>query len=187
MPRLALILVTLLLYIGWVLLNWRTGILLVLGLLFGSALADLSLPTLMANIVNLGVAKANVPYIFHTGVFMLAVALGGISCALVASYTSARVALGFARTLRLKIFTRVESYSFHEFDQIGTASLITRTTNDVNQVQQTLSMMLGVLVRAPIMGVGGCGRQHFPFHAADTKRSQTVFITARNSREKCEC
>lgn len=130
-------------------------ILLVLLLLFGSALADLSLPTLMANIVNFGVAKSNVPYIFRTGAFMLAVAMGGIACALVSSYTSARVALGFSRTLRLKIFARVESYSFNEFDKVGTASLITRTTNDVNQVQQSLTMMLGMLVRAPIMGIGG--------------------------------
>jgi ATP-binding cassette subfamily B protein len=134
---------------------YAPNILLVLVLLFGSALADLTLPTLMADIVNLGVAKGNVTYIFHTGAIMLAVAVGGITCALVSSYTAARVALGFSRALRLRIFTRVESYSFNEFDKIGTASLITRTTNDVNQVQQSLIMMLGILVRAPIMGVGG--------------------------------
>jgi ATP-binding cassette subfamily B protein len=134
---------------------YTPNILLVLVLLFGSALADLSLPTLMADIVNFGVAKSNVPYIFRTGALMLAVAVGGITCALISSYTSSRVALGFSRTLRRKIFTRVESYSFNEFDKIGTASLITRTTNDVNQVQQSLTMMLGILVRAPIMGIGG--------------------------------
>jgi ATP-binding cassette, subfamily B, multidrug efflux pump len=127
----------------------------VLVLLFGSALADLSLPTLMANIVDLGVAKSDFPYIYHTGALMLSVAVGGIACALVSSLVSARVALGFARTVRLQVFTRVESFSFYEFDKIGTASLITRTTNDVNQVQQSLIMMLGILVRAPIMGVGG--------------------------------
>jgi ATP-binding cassette, subfamily B, multidrug efflux pump len=131
------------------------NILLVVVLLFGSALADLTLPRLLADIVNLGVVKGDVPHIFRTGGWMLAVALGGILCALVSSFTSSRVALGFSRVLRLKMFARVESYSFNEFDKIGTSSLITRTTNDVNQVQQTASMMLGILVRAPIMGIGG--------------------------------
>ncbi len=130
-------------------------ILLILSLLFCSALADLYLPTLMADIVDLGVAKGDIGYIYKTGTLMLAVALGGIVCSLISSFASSRVALGFSRALRLNLFTRVESYSFNEFDKIGTSSLITRTTSDVHQVQQTLIMMLGILVRAPIMGIGG--------------------------------
>ncbi len=131
------------------------NVLLVLVMLFSSAMADLYLPTLMANIVNIGIVHADMAYILRTGTLMLAVALGGVTCALVGSFNSSRVALGFSRHLRQKLFSRVESYSFKEFDRIGTASLITRTTNDVNQLQRTLTMMLGMFVRAPIMGIGG--------------------------------
>jgi ATP-binding cassette subfamily B protein len=130
-------------------------ILFVLGLLLCSAMADLYLPTLMADIVNKGVVNADIPYILRKGALMLAVAFGGIACAFTSSFNSSRVALGFARTVRSSLFAKVESFSFHEFDKIGTASLITRTTNDVNQVQQMVIMLMSILVRAPIMAVGG--------------------------------
>ncbi len=131
------------------------NMLLIFVMLFTSAMADLYLPALMANIVNIGIVQADMAYILRTGMLMLAVAMGGITCAFIGSYNSSRVALGFSRTLRLHLFRRVEGYSFKEFDRIGAASLITRTTNDVNQVQQTVTMMLGIFVRAPIMGIGG--------------------------------
>lgn len=134
---------------------YTPDIVLVLGLLLGSALADLTLPTLMADIVNVGVAHADVPYMLRTGAVMLSAALAGVVCSLFGSYTASRAALGFSRTLRLEMFTRVERFSLREFDRFGTASLITRTTHDVNQVQQSLLMLLGILVRAPIMGAGG--------------------------------
>jgi len=127
----------------------------VLMLLFGSAMADLYLPTLMADIVNKGVVNADIAYIIKKGAIMLLVAFGGICCAFTASFNSSRVALGFSRIVRSRIFSKVESFSFHEFDRIGSASLITRTTNDVNQVQQTVVMMMSIFVRAPIMAVGG--------------------------------
>lgn len=127
----------------------------VLVLLFGSAMADLYLPTLMADIVNKGVVNADIAYIIRKGAIMLLVALGGVCCAFTASFNSSRVALGFSRIVRSRIFSKVESFSFHEFDRIGSASLITRTTNDVNQVQQTVVMMMSIFVRAPIMAIGG--------------------------------
>jgi len=127
----------------------------VLALMFMGAMADLILPTLMANIVNTGVVNGDIAYIFRTGAFMLLIAFGGISCAVLSSFFSSGVTLGFSKKVRSGIFARVESYSLYEFDRIGTASLVTRTTNDVNQLQASLSMMMSIMVRAPIMCVGG--------------------------------
>lgn len=121
---------------------------------FGT-LADLSLPAIMADIVNNGVIKQDIPYIFHRGGIMLLTALGGILCATLAGFFASRTALGFSRKLRHELFSTISKFSLNEFDQIGTASLITRATNDVTQVQQTLSMMMSIMFRAPIMAVGG--------------------------------
>lgn len=86
---------------------------------------------------------------------MLLVAAGGGACAIGASYFSSRVAMGFGRLLREAVFHQVEHYSMQEIDQIGTASLITRTTNDINQVQQVLFMILRIMIMAPMMCIGG--------------------------------
>jgi len=131
------------------------AILAILLLLFLQAMSDLSLPTLLADIVNKGIAGGDVPYILKIGGLMILIAVFGISCSAAGNYLSSGVALNFSRTLRSGIFAKVESFSLHEFDRAGTASLITRTTNDVTQVQQSLSMMLSIMVRAPIMCVGG--------------------------------
>src|SRR5208337_4471449 len=83
------------------------------------------------------------------------VAVGSSLCSVVGSYLSAVTGVGFGRDIRNLVFTQVESYSLHEFDRAGTASLITRTTNDITQVQNVLVMGLRFLVFAPIMCVGG--------------------------------
>jgi ATP-binding cassette subfamily B multidrug efflux pump len=127
----------------------------VLVCIFLQALAELYLPTLMADIVDVGVVTGNTDYILRVGSLMLLVAVGGAIFAIAASYLSARAATGFGRDLRSRVFARVESYSLSEFDKIGTASLITRTTNDITQVQQLLVVMLRMMVRAPMMGIGG--------------------------------
>jgi ATP-binding cassette subfamily B protein len=127
----------------------------VLSLLFLQAMSDLSLPNLLADIVNKGIASGDVNYILRTGVLMVLIALFGISCSAAGNYISSGVSLSFSRTLRSRIFAKVESFSLHEFDKAGTASLVTRTTNDVTQVQQSVVLMLSMMVRAPIMCVGG--------------------------------
>jgi ATP-binding cassette, subfamily B, multidrug efflux pump len=119
------------------------------------ALIDLSLPTFMAEIVNKGVIKNDIPFIFRTGGLMMAIALAGVICALAAGFLSSRTALSFSRQLRSMIFERAGKFSLNEFDKVGTASLITRTTNDVIQVQQTLIIMLSMMMRAPLMSIGG--------------------------------
>jgi ATP-binding cassette subfamily B multidrug efflux pump len=134
---------------------YRFKILGILLLLFLTAMADLSLPTLLADIVNKGVVSGDVAYILRVGGLMVLIAVFGISCSGAGNYISSGVSLGFSRILRSRIFSKVESFSLHEFDAVGTSSLVTRTINDVTQVQQSLIMMLSIMVRAPIMCVGG--------------------------------
>lgn len=123
--------------------------------LFGQAMAELYLPTLMSDVVNNGMLKGDTSYIYKYGAAMLAVALASGFCAIVSSLLSAIVGVGLGRELRNNIFKRVESYSLHEFDKIGTASLITRTTNDITQVQTVVIMGMRFLIYSPIMCIGG--------------------------------
>ncbi|GCE20532.1 ABC transporter ATP-binding protein [Dictyobacter kobayashii] len=133
--------------------RWYVAIILVLVLL--QSLSDLYLPTLMADIVDTGIVKGDTNYIIRVGGFMLLIAVGGALCTVVASYFSAKTAIGFGRIVRARIFNRVEQFSLHEFDKVGTASLITRTTNDTTQVQQVLIIMLRMMISAPMMCIGG--------------------------------
>ena len=134
---------------------YRMIVVFVLILAFAQSMANLYLPTLMADIVNNGIVKDDIGYIWRTGGLMLLVTIGGTIAAIIGSFYSARVATGFGKILRQNIFTRVEKFSLHEFDTVGTASLITRTTNDTTQVQQVWVVILGMMVTAPMMAIGG--------------------------------
>ncbi|NMO94481.1 ABC transporter ATP-binding protein [Paenibacillus lemnae] len=134
---------------------YRGAVLLVLIFTFLQTLSELFLPTLMAGIVDDGVSQGNIPLIWRIGGIMVAVAAGGVICSIVASYMAAKSATGLGRILRQKVFSHVEKFSLQEFDRIGTASLITRTTNDITQVQQVTIMILRMLVLAPLMCIGG--------------------------------
>ena len=124
-------------------------------LVFVQSLANLFLPTLMADIVDSGIVRGDTGYIVRLGGVMLLVAIGGTACAIAASYYSAQVAMGFGRIVRGKLFAHVERFSLREFDTVGTSSLITRTTNDTTQVQQVLVIMLRMMISAPLTGIGG--------------------------------
>ncbi|WP_298825197.1 ABC transporter ATP-binding protein [uncultured Planococcus sp.] len=124
-------------------------------LVFGQSMAELFLPTLMADIIDNGVVKGNIPYIWEIGGWMLLVSAIGAVAAVFASFYSAKAAMGMGRDLRHKVFKHVGQFSLQEFDEVGTASLITRTTNDITQVQQVVIMMLRMVISAPIMLVGG--------------------------------
>ncbi len=130
-------------------------ILFILVLVGGQAIAELFLPTLMADIVDLGIARGDTPYILRVGGLMLLVALVDMGLALITAFLSARVSMGFGRDLRKLVFSRVSGFSLHEFDVIGTPSLITRTTNDITQVQMFSMMLLRMFIFSPIMAVGG--------------------------------
>jgi ATP-binding cassette subfamily B protein len=134
---------------------YRWQVTLVLLLVFLQSLAELYLPTLLADIVNRGVVAEDIAYIWRVGGLMLLVAVLGGLCAVGASYWSARSAGGFARDLRSRVFTHAESFSLREFDKLGTASLITRTTHDISQVYEVLTILMRVLVMAPMMCFGG--------------------------------
>ena len=127
----------------------------ILALVFIQSMADLFLPTLMAEIINEGVVLGNIPLIWKIGGIMLLVSAFSALASVAASYYSSKAAMSVGRDIRSKVFKHVESFSLQDFDKIGTASLITRTTNDINQVQQVLIMMLRMVVSAPIMFVGG--------------------------------
>ena len=117
--------------------------------------ASLYLPSLNARIIDEGVAKGDTATIWSLGAIMLGVSAIQILCQITAIYFGARTAMGFGRDLRAAIFDRVLSFSAREVNQFGAPSLITRTTNDVQQVQQLVMMTAFLIVQAPIMMVGG--------------------------------
>ena len=120
-----------------------------------ATLAALYLPSLNADIIDNGVAKADTSYILEVGAVMLAVTFVQIICSIAAVYFGARTAMGFGRDTRAAVFHRVGSFSAREVTQFGAPSLITRTTNDVQQVQMLVLLTCTLMVSAPIMCVGG--------------------------------
>lgn len=124
-------------------------------LTFFNALGELFLPSLMSKIVDMGIIKGDIPYIVKTGGFMLLVAAFSGASIIASAYLSSKTAMSFSRDLRKEVFTKVESLSLGEFNEIGTASLITRNINDIAQVQQVAIMSLRMMIRAPLMLVGG--------------------------------
>ena len=119
------------------------------------AVANLYLPELNADIINNGVVTGDIDYILRTGGFMLLVTFILGVAAVIAAYWSAKVAMGFGRDVRSHVFRKVETFSQVEVNTFGAASLITRNTNDVQQVQTVLLLALTVMISAPIMVVGG--------------------------------
>jgi ATP-binding cassette, subfamily B, multidrug efflux pump len=134
---------------------YRISIAIILVLAFFQSLASLFLPTLMADIVDSGIVKGDTAYIVRVGGIMLLVTVGGMICAITGSFFSAKVSIGFGRIIRGKVFAHVEEFSLHEFDSFSSASLITRTTNDTTQVQQVITLILSMLITAPMMAIGG--------------------------------
>jgi ATP-binding cassette subfamily B protein len=157
-------------------------ILLIVALLFIQANADLALPDYMSRIVNIGIQQSGIEnatpdrlrqalmtqeylgvdlrqlqnrYILKTGSLMLLLSLVSVAATVMVGYLGARTAAGLARDLRAKLFSSVEHFSFSEFDSFSTASLITRATNDVTQVQMVTVMAMRMFFYAPIIGIGG--------------------------------
>lgn len=116
---------------------------------------DLQQPTLMSNIIDIGIANGDKQYILATGFKMIIVALigfvGGAGCCILSSFA----AMAMGTRLRQSIFDKIQTLSFAELDKLKTSSLITRLTNDVTQVQNTVLMMLRIMVRAPLLVIGG--------------------------------
>jgi ATP-binding cassette subfamily B multidrug efflux pump len=119
------------------------------------AIANLYLPNLNADIINYGVVKGDINYIWRTGAIMLGITLVLGIIAIVAVYWSSIASMGIGRDIRAAVFERVQSFSTREMNQLGTPTLITRNTNDVQQIQLFMQIALTILVSAPIMAVGG--------------------------------
>ncbi|MGI5470210.1 ABC transporter ATP-binding protein [Streptomyces sp. CA-132043] len=133
----------------------RRSISLIVLLQLVQTLATLYLPTLNAEIIDNGVVAGDTGYILRTGGFMVAVTLLQIVCAIGAVYLGARTAMALGRDIRAAVFDRVQSFSARELGSFGAPSLITRTTNDVQQVQMLVLMTFTMMVAAPIMMIGG--------------------------------
>ncbi|MCL2752215.1 MAG: ABC transporter ATP-binding protein, partial [Firmicutes bacterium] len=127
----------------------------IVALLFAEAMCALLLPGFMADIVNDGVLPGHLPVIWRNGIFMLLVTLLAMVAALAVGFLTARTASGVALDLRQAVFEKVLGFSSAEINRFATSSLITRTTNDITQVQSVLMMAIRLLIYAPIIGVGG--------------------------------
>ncbi|BDV30167.1 ABC transporter ATP-binding protein [Microbacterium terricola] len=119
------------------------------------SVASLMLPTLNADIIDEGVVTGDIDYIWRTGGVMLLVSLVQVVCSIIAVYFGSRLAMGMGRDLRAAFFHRVVAYSQREVGQFGAPSLITRNTNDVQQVQMLVQMSATVMVSAPMLAIGG--------------------------------
>ncbi|WP_406082584.1 ABC transporter ATP-binding protein/permease [Micromonospora zamorensis] len=135
--------------------TYQRPLLAVVLLQFVGTMASLYLPSLNADIIDQGVARGDTDYIVRTGGWMLLVSLIQIVCSIAAVYLGARVAMGFGRDVRARLFGHVNRFSAREVARFGAPSLITRNTNDVQQVQMLVLMSCTMLVAAPIMSVGG--------------------------------
>jgi len=133
---------------------YRAQVYLILLMLLVQAIASLYLPNLNADLINNGIAKGNVGYIWHIGEIMLASSALVLGASIWLAYLAARVAMAFGRDLRSAVFTAVEGFSARELNKFGAPSLITRNTNDVQQVQLVLFMGFTMMIGAPITGIG---------------------------------
>ncbi len=112
------------------------------------------MPSYTADIVNIGIWNMDVDFIFNTGVMMLLMVVVSVVAAILTSYFSSRVSSGYAKDLRKIVYSKVLKFSNHELNDISRSSLITRTTNDINQIQSVMGMIFTTLLFAPILGVG---------------------------------
>lgn len=134
---------------------YRSWVTLVVSLIAVQTVGNLFIPNLNASLINNGVVKGNISYIWHSGILMIAITLALGIISLIAVYYASRTAMGIGRDLRRMIFAKVQSFSEFEMVAFGTPTLITMNTNDVQQIQLFIQVALTMLVMAPIMGVGG--------------------------------
>lgn len=133
-------------YILWVIV--------LIGLVGVQSYVNLTLPDYMAKIINLGILKKDLAEVWNNGLQMLLITIGGGICTVAIGFIAAKVSAGYVRRLRQEVFMKVERFSLNEFDSFSPASLITRTTNDMQSIQNVLAMILRMAFLAPIMGVG---------------------------------
>lgn len=121
---------------------------------FLQVIAELQLPDIMARIVDTGIYNKDLGYVVVRGIEMLAWAIGSVICVVIAALCASRAAMGFGRDVRAAIFSQVQRYSLAEFEKFGASTLITRNTNDVQQTERFLQMLMTMAVMTPVMFVG---------------------------------
>ena len=115
---------------------------------------ELFVPLVIAAIIDTGIENKDVPYIVRMAIVLVALAIVGLTCSLTAQYFSAKAAVGFAAKLKSALFAHIESLSFKEIDTLGTSTLITRMTSDINQVQSGVNLVLRLFLRSPFIVFG---------------------------------
>ena len=133
---------------------YSMSVVLIIAVLFCQAMCELALPGYMSDIINNGIVKGDMSYILSTGGWMLLITALSVCCAIGTSLLASRTASFAARDTRKALFNKITSFSANEFDQFQTSSLITRTTNDIQMVQQASIMIMRMAFFAPIMGIG---------------------------------
>ena len=113
------------------------------------AIFELIVPLVVASIVDKGIGNKDQTYIFKMCGILILLAAVGLTCSVIAQYFSAKAAVGFATKLRHALFSHIESFSYAELDQVGTSTLITRMTSDINQLQSGVNMVLRLFLRSP--------------------------------------
>lgn len=134
---------------------------------------ELLVPLVMAAIIDVGIAKADQPYIIRMCLVMIALGVIGLVCSITAQYFSARAAVGFSTKLRHALFAHIESLSFSEMDKLGTSTLITRMTSDVNQAQSGVNLVLRLFLRSPFIVIGAMVMAF----TVDSKAAVTFVVT----------
>ncbi|KGJ49513.1 hypothetical protein KD33_05910 [Clostridium sp. NCR] len=118
------------------------------------AICDLMQPTILANIIDIGIANKDMNYLINKGFLMVVITIAGAVFAILRSIISTNVSQKFARDLRSDVFEHINSYSFENIDKITKGSLITRSTNDINQIQQFVNGLMRIIIKAPILCIG---------------------------------
>ncbi|MFR7759723.1 MAG: ABC transporter ATP-binding protein [Peptoniphilus grossensis] len=135
--------------------KYKIRIIFVILLTFGNALGELFLPRLMSLVIDRGVAYGDTAYVLKIGALMIVVVILTVMCRASAAYNSSKTTMAFSRDLRYKLFKKINYLSFDDVEHFSISSLITRTTDDVNQVEQMVLMGLRPLIRGPLMFIGG--------------------------------
>lgn len=115
---------------------------------------ELVVPLIIASVVDIGISNQDVPYVIRMSIYLLVLAIVGLTCSLTAQWFAAKAATGFSAKLRHDLFKHIKSLGYKEIDNLGTATMITRMTSDVNQVQNGVNLALRLLLRSPFVVIG---------------------------------
>ena len=121
---------------------------------FTEAVLELFVPLVMARIIDIGVANRDLPYVLKMGGLLLLLGAVGLGCALICQYSASIASQGIGTILRNDLYHKINRFSHAEIDRFGTHSLVTRLTNDINQLQVAVAMLIRLVVRAPFLAIG---------------------------------